>query len=159
MTKEEALKKIEELKAYVEKCEEKEKDIPEMPSRGDYNIHMPVYDKSWGVHLSCDRSFENQESADLYNILSFELANLIYVRNYLGVKGIDATDPSKTIWHVWFHHGDMMYHWTSYITTLLLPDIMSDDTCARWFFENEDDAQRVCDYMNRYVKDVKKNMY
>lgn len=160
MTKEEALKKIEELKEYVEKCEEKEKEIPEMSRHGNYNIHIMVPDKPHSPYISWERSFENEESAKLYCILSFELANLIYVRNYLGVKSIDMTEPLKSIWHVWFCPSDKKYRWSRYLTTLLLPDIVSDAEFAGfgWFFENEDDAQRVCNYMNKYVAHVKENM-
>lgn len=159
MTKEEALQKIEELKGYVEKCEEEEKEIPEMPFRGHYNVHILLPDKPRNLHSSCDRSFENQESADLHSILSFELANLIYARDYLGIKNMDTTNFSKTIWHVWFCPGDKMYRWTRYRASFITSDIISDGTFTVWFFEKEDDANRVRDYMNKYVKDIKKNMY
>lgn len=159
MTKEQALRKIEELKEYVEKCEEEEKEIPEMPHRGDYNIHMLVHETSRNLHLICDRSFENPESADLYNILAFELANLIYARDYLGIKNVDTANLSKTIWHVWFCPDDKMYRWTRYRASFITSDIISDGAFTVWFFEKEDDANRVRDYMNKYVKDIKKNMY
>lgn len=159
MTKEGALKKINELKEYVEKCEEKEKEIPEMPQHGNYNVHIAVPDELNCPYSSWERSFENQESSDLYCILSFELANLIYVRNYLGIKNVDTTNLSKTIWRVWFCPDDKMYYWTRYRASFIKSNIISDGAFTVWFFEKEDDANRVRDYMNKYVKDIKKNMY
>ena len=161
MTKEEALQKIEELKKYVEKCEEeeKEKEIPEMPHRGDYNVHMLVHETSRNLHLICDRSFENPESADLYNILAFELANLIYARDYLGIKNVDITESLLNVWYIWFSPTDKLYHWACFPSTLLLPHMRLNKAFTIWCFTDEKDAIRVCDYLNKYVKDIKKNMY
>lgn len=159
MTKEEALKKIEELKEYVEKCEEKEKEIPEIPHRGDYNIHLVVSDKSRNPYSSWDGSFENPESANLYNILAFELANIIYVRNYLGVKDMDIAGPLSNVWYIWFSPADKLYHWARFNTTLLLPHMRLNRAFTIWCFTDELDALRVCDYLNKYVRDIKKEMH
>lgn len=159
MTKEEALKKINELKEYVEKCEEKEKEIPEMPRHGNYNVHIVVKDKPHYPYSSWERSFENEESSDLYCILSFELANLIYVRNYLGAKNVDITESLLNVWYIWFSPADKLYHWARFPSTLLLPHLRLNKTFTIWCFTDERDSLRVCDYMNKYVKDIKKNMY
>ena len=158
MTKEEALKKIEELKEYVKKCEEEEKEIPEMPQHGNYNVHIAVPDELHYPYSSWERSFENEESSDLYSILSFELANLIYVRNRLGVKNISITESLSNVWYIWFSPIDKLYHWSCYLSTLLLPHMRSNGVFNIWCFTNEDDANRVRDYMNKYVKDFKRNM-
>lgn len=157
MTKEEALKKIEELKEYVEKCEEKEKEIPEMPRDGDYNIHIAVPNEPHNRYSSWERSFENEESSDLYCILSFELANLIYVRNYLGVKNDDiweARTKALTVFCVRYHPGENEY---GIIEIQPLMALRPNELV--WCFTDNLEAQRVCDYMNRYVKDIKRQMF
>ena len=159
MTKEEALQKIEELKGYVEKCEEEEKEIPEMPSRGDYNVHIVVPDEPHYPYSSWERSFENEESNDLYCILSFELANLIYARDYLGIKNVDITESLLNVWYIWFSPTDKLYHWACFPSTLLLPHMRLNKAFTIWCFTDEKDAIRVCDYLNKYVKDIKKNIY
>lgn len=159
MTKEEALKKIDELKEYVEECEEKEKEIPEMPRHDFYNIRLVVPDKQHNQHVSWDGSFETQESADLYNILAFELANIVYVRDYLGIKNMDITESLLKVWYIWFSPADKLYHWARFNVTFLIPHIRLNRAFTIWCFTDEQDALRVCDYLNKYVKDVKRNMY
>ena len=157
MTKEKALKKIEELKAYVEKCEEKEKEIPEMSRHGNYNVHIVVPDMPRHPYISWEKSFENEESSDLYSILSFELANLIYARDYLKVDGEKLLRARK--------HGDMVFKVIFDVTECRYEVIdvfnsqMINESDRIWCFTNVDDANRVKDYMNKYVKDVKRNMY
>lgn len=157
MTKEQALRAIDDLKKYVEKCEEKEKEIPKMPRRGDYNIHIAVPNEPHNRHSSWERSFENEESANLYGILSFELANLIYVREYLGVKNKDiweARRKASTVFCVSYLPGENEY------CIIEIQPIMALRTHELiWCFTDNLEAQRVCDYMNRYVKDIKRQMF
>lgn len=159
MTKEEALKKIEELKEYVEKCEEKEKEIPEIPRQGNYNVRLVVPDKPRNPYIWWDRSFENQESADLYNILSFELAQLIYAREYLGVKNKDIREArirASTVFCVSYLSGPSE---NKYVVIEVEPLMHLRPHELIWCFTDNLEAHRVCDYMNKYVKDVKKNMF
>ena len=154
MTKEEALKKIEELKAFVEKLDE---EIPEMPSHGAYNIHIAVPDEQRHLHISWDRSFENEESAGLYSILTFELAQLVYAREHLKVDGEKLLRARK--------HGDMVFKvifdvadsWYEVVDVFGSQVINENDRI--WCFTNVDDANKVRDYMNKYVAHVKKNMF
>jgi hypothetical protein len=157
MTREEALQKIDELKAYVEKCEEEEKEIPEMPRSGNYNMHVLLPDKPRNLHSSCDRSFENQESSDLYCILSFELANLVYVREYLGVKSKniwEARTKSVTVFCI-----DYLPSENEYVISEIQPLMALRPHELIWCFTDNLEAQRACDYMNKYVAHVKKNMF
>ena len=157
MTKEEALKKIEELKAYIEECEEKEKEIPEMPHHGDYNVCITVPDKPCKPHIRWERSFENEESAELYSILTFELANLVYAREYLKVNVDDllkARGYGYAVFRIVFVIEDCDYA-VSQVKSR--ESIFENDRI--WCFTYEQDALRVCDYLNKYVKDIKRNMY
>lgn len=157
MSKEDALKAIDNLKKYVEKCEEKEKEIPEMPRHGNYNVHIMMSNKPHYPYNSWERSFENEKSSDLYCILSFELANLIYVRNYLGVKNEDiwaARTKALTVFCVGYHPGENEY---GIIEIQPLMALRPHELI--WCFTDNLEAQRVCDYMNRYVKDIKRQMF
>lgn len=151
MTKEDALKAIEELKAYVEQCEEKE--IPEMPRHGDYNVHIVVPNQPFHPYISWNGSFENQESSDLYNILSFELANLVYAREYLKVESLHADQDANDVYGLVYNVYSGCYKVNHYGCV----DPCEDEIL--WLFKDYKDAEKVCDYMNKYVKDVKRNMY
>ena len=159
MTKEEALKKIEELKEYVEKCEEneneKEKEIPEMQTNCLRDTNQ--CELKAGLCSTFNRyiAFQNRDVNAIWAIMSIELAHLLYAREYLGVLG----HLTWTNWKVDFDTRACEYKVYSYTLTSTLVDTSSIVPKFMWYFDNKDDAQRVCNYMNKYVKDVKKNMF
>lgn len=157
MTKDEALRRIEELKEYVEKCEEKEKEIPEMPRHDFYNIRLVVPDKPRNTHISWDGSFENQESADLYGISAFELANLIYAREYLKVDVKELVEACKYGYAV----SKLVYDITEckYVDVNVSHYQAVNERDYVWCFTDKEDSEKVRDYMNKYVAHVKKNMF
>lgn len=165
MTKEEALKKIDELKAYVEKCEEKEKEIP-MMYRGVLSESQPAiicpWMKSevsplWWKDITGWMTFNEDGTFLTWGILAYELAQLMYCREYLKVDGEKLLRARK--------HGDMVFKVIFDVTECRYEVIdvfnsqMINENDRVWCFTDEQDALRVCDYLNKYVKDVKRNMY
>lgn len=153
MTKEEALKKIEELKEYVEQCEEKE--IPKMQTNCLRDMNQCEIRAGLCSNFNRYITFQYQNTNTIWAIMSIELAHLLYAREYLGV--LDHLTWAN--WKVDFDARACEYEVYSYTlvsvfvdTSIVVPEYM-------WYFDNKDDAQRVCNYMNRYVRDVKRNMY
>jgi hypothetical protein len=165
MTKEEALKKIEELKEYVEKCEKKEKEIPRM-HRGVLQKAQPTIVCPWmkneGLPLWWKdvtgwMTFNEDDTFLTWGILAYELAQLMYAREYLKVDGEKLLRARK--------HGDMVFkvifviNEGRYETVNVFGSQVLNENDRIWCFTNEDDANRVQNYMNKYVAHVKKNMF
>lgn len=157
MTKEEALKAIDNLKEYVEKCEEKEKEIPEM-HRGVLPKAQPTIvcpwmkDEDmplWWKDITEWMTFNEDGTFLTWGILAYELAQLMYCREYLKVD-VNELPVSKLIYDI----TERKY------VIVNIPRYQSvNERDYVWCFDNKEDAQRVCDYMNKYVKDVMRNMY
>ena len=156
MSKEEALKAIDELKAYVEKCEEKE--IPCMvrtPLQVSQSaIVCPfVKDTIKNDRVTAWLTFKNDDTHVIWSILSYELAQLIYVREYLGVESLHADQDANDVYRLVYDVYSGCYKVNHYGCV----DPCEDE--IMWFFKERKDAERILDYMNKYVKDVKKNMH
>lgn len=158
MTKEEALKKIEELKTYIEECEEKEKGIPEMCRRpiakSQSAIVCPplINDK-----VTAWLTFNNDDTHSIWGLLSYELAQLLYAREYLEVDSEDLVKARR--------NGDAVYR-VAYVISdsnyVVKPTLTSDpiyEVDSIWYFTEHSDAQKVCVYLNKYVASIKKEMY
>lgn len=136
MTKEEALKKIEELKAFVEKLDE---EIPEMRFVTESN------NSNEGSFC-----FNDKNTLDCYTIKVFELAHLMYAREHINHFGI----TNGPVWHLYFDADHLKYE-------LIQPSNVRkySDFTNLWVFINRDDATKVCNYMNKHVKDKVKELY
>ena len=139
MTKEEALKKIEELKVFVEKLDE---EIPEMPYDENGTNQIVI-----GRHMI---SFNSLDTRECYRIKAFELAHLMYAREHINHFGI----TNGPVWHLYFDTDYLDYR-------LIQPANVRrySDFTNPWVFINRDDATKVCNYMNRYVKNKVKELY
>lgn len=155
MTKEEALKKIEDLKEYVEKCEEKEKEIPKMQTNCLRDVNQCEIKAGLCSNFNRYITFQHQDTNAIWAIMSIELAHLLYCREYLGV--LDHLTWAN--WKVDFDKHTCEYKVYSYVQTSAFVDTSNIVPEFMWYFENKDDAQRICDYMNKYVAHVKKNMF
>lgn len=151
MTKEEALKKIEELKAYVEQWDEKE--IPKMQTNCLRDINQCQIKAGACSNFNRYITFQNQDTNAIWAIMSIELAHLLYCREYLGVESLQADQDADDVYRLVYNVYSGCYKVNHYGCV----DPCEDE--IMWFFKNYKDAQRVCDYMNKYVKDVKRNMY
>lgn len=152
MTKEEALTKIEELKAFVEKLDE---EIPKMPfNENDTRnlcLVLPAYG-SWqdgGVF-----QFNSIDTCACYKIKAFELAHLMYAREHLKFKSCYSCK-----YRLYFDSDKLEYdviefdHYNNYSSNGIFESI------NHWLFPDEDSARKVANYMNKYVKDTVKEMY
>lgn len=153
MSKEDALNAIDELKKYVEKCEEQE--IPEMQANCLRDVNQCEIKAGLCSNFNRYITFQNRDTNAIWAIMSIELAHLLYAREYLGVLG----HLTWANWKVDFDTCACEYKVYSY--TLVSPFVDTSNIIPKfmWYFDNKDDAQRVCNYMNKYVKDVKKNMF
>lgn len=165
MTKEDALKKIEELKEYVEKCEEKEKEIP-MMHRGVLSKSQPAIICPWmkgeNVPLWWDDiiayiTFNKEDTILTCCILAYELAQLMYCREYLKVDVNECLNAHKYrdgIFKLIFDITECKY---VIVKVLCYQTINERDYI--WCFADKGDSEKVRDYMNKYVAHVKKNMF
>lgn len=163
MTKEEALKKIEELKEYIEKCEEKE--IPRM-HRGALQIAQPAivcpwkrgHDRPlWWTDVTEWMTFNEDDTFLTWGILAYELAQLMYAREYLKVdvkELLEACEHGYAVFKLAYNITECKY---VIVNVSRYQAINKRDYV--WCFINEDDANRARDYMNKYVVHVKKNMF
>lgn len=161
MTKEDALKAIEDLKAYIEMCEDKEKEIPRM-TRGLLPKAQPVIvcpwkkgeDKPlWWKDVTEVMTFNEDDTYVTWGILAYELAQLMYAREYLGIESLHADQDANDVYRLVYDVYSGCYKVNHYGCV----DPCEDEIL--WFFKERKDAERTRDYMNKYVKDVKKNMY
>lgn len=132
MTKEEALKKIEELKAFVEKLDE---EIPEMPL------------DEGGVF-----QFNSIDTCACYKSKAFELAHLMYAREHICLNS-----PYKCNYQLYFDVDDLEYDVIEYDGFYMSDGTMN--SVNHWLFPDEDSARKVANYMNNYVKDKVKELY
>lgn len=143
MTKEEALKKIEALKAFVEKLDE---EIPEMPC-DENGTNQIVVDR----HVISFKSLDTQE---FYKIKAFELAHLMYAREHLGLK-----TRYFCKYRLYFDSDKLQYD----VIEFDRHNNYSSDgvfmSINHWLFPDEDSARKVANYMNKYVKDKVKELY
>lgn len=153
MTKEDALKAIDELKAYVEKCEEKEKEIPKMQTNCLRDINQCEIKAGACSNFNRYLTFTNQDTNNIWAILVIELAHLLYCREYLGVEPLHADQDADDVYRLVYDVYSGCYK-VNYYTCV---DPCEDE--IPWFFKDRKDAERTRDYMNRYVKDVKKMLY
>lgn len=165
MSKEDALKAIEDLKKYVEQCEEKEKEIPRMDRRTLQKAQPAIIwpckkneeSPLWWKDATAYMTFNEDGTFLTWGILAYELAQLMYCREYLKVDVKECLNAHK--------YGDgifkMIYDITEckYVTVNVSHYQVPNERDYVWCFDNKEDAQRVCDYMNKYVAHVKKNMF
>lgn len=152
MSKEEALRAIDDLKEYVEKCEEKEKEqeIPEMvrkPINRDQNAIVCPQIKN--DKITAWLTFEKDVTSLCWAALAYELAQLMYAREYLGVELIHADQDVDNVYRL-VYDGHSKCYKINYCTCI---DLCEDDIL--WFFKDRKDAERVRDYMNTYVMGIK----
>ena len=165
MTKEEALKKIEELKEYVEKCEKKEKEIPMMyrsvllkaqpsivcPWMKDEN--MPL----WWKDVTEWMTFNEDDTFLTWGILAYELAQLMYCREYLKVDVKELLEACKYGYPVF----KLVYDITEckYVAVNVSRYQAINERDWVWCFTDKEDSEKVRDYMNKYVAHVKRQMF
>ena len=165
MTKEQALKAIEDLKKYVEKCEEKEKEIPRM-HRGLLSKAQPVIncpwmkgeDKPlWWRDITEVMTFNEDDTFLTWGILAYELAQLMYAREYLKVDVKDLLETCKYGYAV----SKLVYDITEckYVVVNVSRYQAINERDWVWCFTDKEDSEKVRDYMNKYVAHVKKQMF
>lgn len=153
MTKEEALKKIEELKAFVEKLDE---EIPEMPYDENSTHRLCLVHPAYGAWQECGKfQFGSVDTCDCYRIKAFELAHLMYAREHFRFE-----TGYFCKYRLYFDTDRLQYnvirfddHNMIYISNGIFESI------NHWLFPDEDSARKVAVYMNKYVKDTVKEMY
>lgn len=162
MTKEEALKKIEELKAFVEKLDE---EIPKMK-----NVLDAMYKVETISIKNCQSdgiiayAFLSEDTRDCYMLKAFELAHLMYAREHLklGATGEDIYSTTvtgtridyNTCWKLYFDKNICEYQLSHHNSVECLVDSVDP-----WIFGDREDALKVANYMNKYVKDKVKELY
>lgn len=165
MTKEEALKKIEELKEYVEKCEEKEKEIPRM-HRDLLSKAQPViicpWTKGentplWWRDITEVMTFNEDDTFLTWGILAYELAQLMYCREYLKVDVKELLEAYKYGYAV----IKLVYDITEckYVIVNVSRYQVINERDWVWCFTDKEDAEKVRDYMNKYVAYIKRQMF
>jgi hypothetical protein len=165
MTKEEALKAIEDLKKYVEKCEKEEKEIPRM-HRGLLSEAQPVIvcpwrkgenTPLWWKDVTEVMTFNEDDTFLTWGILAYELAQLMYAREYLKVDVKELLEEHKYGYVVF----KLIYDITAckYVVVNVSRYQALNERDLVWCFTDKEDAEKVRDYMNKYVAHVKKNMF
>lgn len=152
MTKEEALKKIEELKAFVEKLDE---EIPEMPYDENSTHRVCLAHPAYGAWENCDKfQFKSLDTCECYRIKAFELAHLMYAREHLGFK-------TKYFCHyrLYFDSDKLEYDVIEFDRHNNYSSNGVFESINHWLFPDEDSARKVANYMNKYVKDKVKELY
>lgn len=152
MTKEEALTKVEELKAFVEKFDE---EIPKMPfNENDTRnlcLVLPAYG-SWqdgGVF-----QFNSIDTCKCYKIKAFELAHLMYAREHLKFELSYSCD-----YRLFFDSDRLQYDVLKFDGHNVYLSNGVFESINHWLFPDKDSARKVANYMNKYVKDKVKEMY
>ena len=150
MTKEEALKKIEELKAFIEECD---KEIPKMPDDDYSPSRLCLVYPTYSAWQECGRfQFHSDDTRECYRIKAYELAHLMYARESINV--IAFAGPYDARWCVYFDKSCCMYQCTPWKSNLAIASMSNP-----WTFQNEENALKVTNYMNKYVKDKVKELY
>ena len=151
MTKEEALNKIEELKAFVEKLDS---EIPEMPydENSTHRLCL-VHPTSYDAWQECGKfQFGSDGTRECYRIKAFELAHLMYAREHLGLDVIGGEYDAS--WVLYFDKNLGKYQLSRMTSVMGRMDCTSPYTCG-----NKEDALKIMQYMNKYVKDKIKELY
>lgn len=162
MTKEEALKKIEELKAFVEKLDE---EIPEMPCDKNSTHRLCLVHPAYGAWQECGKfQFKSLDTRECYRIKAFELAHLMYAREHLKLGATREDIYSTTVtgtridyntcWKLYFDKNICEYQLSHHNSVECLVDSVDP-----WIFGDREDALKVANYMNKYVKDKVKELY
>lgn len=102
-------------------------------------------------------TFEKDDASLCWATLAYELAQLLYCREYLGVKNTDireAKTNASTVFCI-SYLSDV----NKYVIIEIEPLMTLRPNELVWCFTDNLDAHRVCNYMNKYVKDIKKNVY
>ena len=167
MTKAEALQKIKELKEYVEKCEEKEKEkeIP-MMNRGVLPKAQPAILCPWrrGKDLPLWwkdvtewMTFNEDDTFLTWGILAYELAQLMYCREYLKVEVKDFLEACKYGYAI----SKLVYDITEckYVIVNVSRYQALNERDWVWCFTDKEDSEKVRDYMNKYVAHTKRQMF
>lgn len=152
MTKEEALKKIEELKAFVEKLDE---EIPEMPCDENGTHRLCLVHPSYGAWQECGKfQFKSLDTRECYRIKAFELAHLMYAREYLKFELSYSCD-----YRLYFDSDRLQYDVLKFEShnTYLSNGVF--ESINHWLFPDKDSARKVANYMNKYVKNKVKELY
>lgn len=165
MSKEDALNAIDELKKYVEKCEEKEKEIPRM-YRGLLPEAQPVIvcpwrkgenTPLWWKDVTEVMTFNEDDTFLTWGVLAYELAQLMYAREYLKVDVKELLEEHKYGYVVF----KLIYDITEckYVIVNVSRYQTLNERDYVWCFTDKEDSEKVRDYMNKYVAYVKKNMF
>lgn len=167
MTKDEALKKIEELKEYVEKCEEKEKEkeIPMMQRgyllKAQSSIICPWKKGGdmplWWKDVIEWMTFNEDDTFLTWGVLAYELAQLMYAREYLKVDVKKLLEACKYGYSVF----KLVYDITEckYVIVKVARYQAINERDYVWCFTDKEDSEKVRDYMNKYVTHVKRQMF
>lgn len=155
MTKEEALKKIDELKEFVEECDKKEKEIPEMSYDINSTHRLCLVHPSYGAWQECGKfQFKSLDTRECYRIKAFELAHLMYAREHLEIK------TEYICKHMLCFNSDKLeYDVREFDRSNFYLSNGVFEVINHWLFPDEDSARKVANYMNKYVKDTVKEMY
>lgn len=165
MSKERALKAIDDLKEYVEKCEEKEKEIPRM-YRGIGPQAQPAIVCPWknGKDLPLWwkdvtewMTFNEDDTFLTWGILAYELAQLMYCREYLKADINELLETYKYGYPVFKLVYDIAE--CKYVVVSVSRYQAIGERDYAWCFTDKNDAEKVRDYMNKYVAHVKKEMF
>lgn len=165
MTKEEALKAIEDLKKYVEKCEEKEREIPRM-HKGLLSNAQPVIvcpwrkgenTPLWWKDVTEVMTFNEDDTFLTWGILAYELAQLMYCREYLKADVKEFLEGCKYGYPVF----KLVYDITEckYVVVNVSRYQALNERDYIWCFTDKENAERVRDYMNKYVAYIKRQMF
>lgn len=151
MTKEEALKKIEELKAFVEKLDE---EIPEMPCDENSTHRVCLFKVNpaiYGAWEECGTfQFNSIATCGCYRIKAFELAHLMYAREHID----HFKKPDSLVWVLYFNTRLCEYQLSEQ------PHLTNAYQLKNyWAFVDKNDATKVMNYMNKYVADKVKELY
>lgn len=150
MTREEVLKNIEELKAFVEDLDN---EIPEMKIETYSKETCMLVESHYGSFNSCyDFQFKTEDTKGCYMLKAFELAHLMYAREHVNLKA-----PYECTYQLYFDVNDLKYEVLSGDSFFMSDGILN--SMNYWFFPDKDAAEKVCGYMNRYVADKVKEMY
>lgn len=152
MTKEEALKKIEELKAFVEKLDE---EIPEMPCDENGTHRLCLMRPACGAWEVYDKfQFKSLDTRECYRIKAFELAHLMYAREHLGFK-----TKYFCYYRLYFDSDKLKYDVVEFDRYNNYSSDGIFESINHWLFPDEDSARKVANYMNKYVADKVKELY
>lgn len=152
MTKEEALKKIEELKAFVEKLDE---EIPEMITSTNSKETAFLGSYEHGALNEYYRiTFNDETDKRYYLIKAFELAHLMYAREHLRFETVYFCK-----YRLYYNLLELQYNVIEFDRHNDYASNGVFKSINHWLFPDEDSARKVANYMNKYVADKVKELY